>query len=171
MNGHKDLLRSFKNVIAMHGIAVVAIPGSQEGPPFAYTIGFTDIGLPEVFVMGLPASSVAGPFNEYYADIKSGKVIPGAGQTPDYYNMPLAIIDADSEKLVGKFTCQCEFYYEGSGKTPKYVQWVVCDKAGLLPWQKGFDEEYMGKRQVVMGAPPKPKTVLRVVKNNGVLDA
>lgn len=48
-----------RTIIAEHGWAVQGVHATETAPPFSYTVGLTDAGLPELIIIGLP-TNVAG---------------------------------------------------------------------------------------------------------------
>lgn len=136
----KDMLKS---MIEQMGIAVLGIPGDDgNGPTLCYTVGMTDIGFPEVIVIGLPIPLAQQFINIYHAQLLSGDKKPGELLIEDYFNCPIQVINADEE--AGEvFAHKVAEYYEGSGAKPKYVQWVLSDRMGKFEWEKGYDKVNM----------------------------
>lgn len=125
--------------IARAGFSTIMVP-HPEGA-FAYTVGFTELGHPEIFVSGL------GPvahqlFWDMYHQIKQGKRYEAGSVDLDLATLPTAFRTLRDEAAV-EFCCQALFFYEDTGKHPAFLQLVMPDKEGLLPWQEGYDAKLM----------------------------
>lgn len=145
---------SIAESISQFGVAVMCVFASEDAPGFAYTCGLTDLGHPEVIMFGLRPEHSHPFLNAYYEMIKVGRINPGVGIISQMFTLPLALITAPEENA-GQFAIQCEAYYRNRGRKPKYMQAVMSDKNGLLPWQAGFDHVYMDRRQPVLNENPE----------------
>lgn len=135
MNVHEQIAGD----IAKSGFSTVMVP-HPEGS-FAYTVGFTELGHPEIFVSGL------GPvahqlFWDMFRAVKEGKRYDAGEINTDLASLPTAFRTLRPEAAV-EFCCQALYFYEDSGKHPTFLQLVMPDKEGLLPWQAGYDSELM----------------------------
>ncbi|WP_099020827.1 DUF4262 domain-containing protein [Mycolicibacterium palauense] len=54
-----------RRLIDTHGWAVIGVfpTSAEDGPPFSYTVGLTDRGLPELAIYGLPPHTAHGVLN------------------------------------------------------------------------------------------------------------
>jgi hypothetical protein len=130
---------SIASDIAKCGFSTVMVP-SLEGA-FAYTIGFTELGHPEIFVSGL------GPmahqlFWDMYRAVKEGTRYEAGEINTTLATLPTAFRTLRPE-AADEFCCQALYFYEDTGKTPAFLQLILPDKKGLLPWQAGYDSELM----------------------------
>lgn len=137
-------LKETKRMIEEMGIAVLGVGSDGTSIPYIYTIGFTNLGMPEVIVMaGIDPSMIVRLFNMYHAELLAGTKQPGPGVIDDYFNLPVAVIECDER--VDEYTVQCAAYYElieEDKLKPKFVQWVLSDRNGKFPWNGDFTSHF-----------------------------
>lgn len=148
-------LESTKKMIEEMGIAVIGVASDGQGSiPFIYTIGFTNLGMPEVIIVaGIDPRMVTHFFNIYHAELLAGSKKAGPCIIDDYFNLPIAVIDCDER--VDEYTVQCAAYYEiveEDKLKPKFVQWVLSDRHGKFPWNGDFTAHF---GQEILGAAPQ----------------
>jgi len=115
------------------GWFVQAVGGDRHHPPFAYTVGLTDYGHPELLVNGLPQerarsllNSVAHNVLFHRGPFDPGQVIVGTGgPTIEVVDLP--------EPTAHLFTA-VNLY----GPTIRAQQLVYADDRGNWPWDVGF---------------------------------
>jgi hypothetical protein len=132
-------------MIAKHGFQMIGVFGTEDEPqpPFTYTIGLYPSHGYEIIIVG-SNPRIAGWFiTEIYKKLKSGEQINCDVPYTDLINVPYAFKQAN-EKARG-YVCQADRYY--NTEVP-VLQLVVADEAGKLPWEEGYDIEYMGPRQI-----------------------
>ena len=141
--------------IAAHGWTVIAVFPTPEdpGPSFAYTVGLSGKGLPEVAIYGLPGQVAHSLLNE----VARRMVESGVGlQTGDRIEgvlvdeVPLVAVsmtDARDLNLVR----------ECYGAVAAAVQVVWPDSDGVLPWEEGA--RISDAEQPVRGRPPAARPV------------
>lgn len=146
-------LKNIGTTIENSGIAILGIgPGDDGTPSFTYTVGFTDIGLPEVICFGLDPMMLASFFNRYHAELLAMTKPSGPCVIADYFNMPFTVIDVDPIKAEDYLTQAIAYYEvvkEGALK-PTFVQWVLPDRNGVFPWSA----KHVGFNQPVLGSAP-----------------
>lgn len=135
------------------GLHLFGIFGSEDSPPFTYTIGFAAHGLPEVIVFGLDMRMVAPFLNRYYDEIVNQKTRdagPAVIQGEDWFNLPMSVINCERDR-VEDYAVQAFAFAEDMGwKKPEFVQWIWPDTNGKLPWQSGYEKEKFSKVQPVL---------------------
>lgn len=144
-------LQATKQMIEEMGIAVIGVGSDGNGSiPYIYTIGFTNLGLPEVIVAAGIDPRLVTPFlNIYHAELLAGSKQPGPGMIEGYFNLPIAVIECDDR--VKEYTVQAEAYYEiveDDKLKPKFVQWVLSDRYGKFPWNGDFTAHF---GQILLG--------------------
>lgn len=146
-------LQDTKQMIEEMGIAVIGVFSDGTSVPFMYTIGFTNLGFPEVIISGGVDQQMFTHFlNMYHAELLAGSKKPGAGIIDDYITIPMAVIECDDR--VNEYTVQCAAYYEiveEDKLKPKFVQWVLPDRHGKFPWNGDFTNHF---GQDIMGPAP-----------------
>lgn len=106
----------------------------DEGIPFAYTVGLSTLGFPEVITYGMPRESAHACLNDIGMMVRQGRPpAVGAALTGFFcgsvgYLLPVA----DTSDLV---TAR-EVYPDVEA-----VQLVWPDGRGMLPWQRGYDHD------------------------------
>jgi hypothetical protein len=148
--------------IAAHGWTVIAVfptPG-EPGPSFAYTVGLSVRGLPELAVYGLPGRVAQSLLNEVArrmvasgVGLQTGERVEGV-LVDDVALVAVEMSDARELNLVR------EMY----GAVASAVQLVWPDVDGLLPWEGDAHdegEEGGGLQQPVRGASPAARSVYR----------
>jgi hypothetical protein len=126
--------------IARVGFSTIGV-GDPNGN-FAYTVGFTELGHPEILVCGLRLDNCHGLMWEIFHKVKAGEKFVAGQVATDIGNLPVAFRYLP-DIAANDFCCQALFHYEGSAKTPTFLQMVIPDNNGLLPWQEGYDHEFM----------------------------
>lgn len=127
-----------------HHIVMATNDGARS---FAYTIGLTSQGLPEIIVFGMPQQYAAYFLNEIARIMREqGEPADGAANT-DLGAVPIAfktVLPGRAEE----FAFQAVYYYDEKPIKPRFKQMVMADRAGKLPWEEGYDLAYMGKFQL-----------------------
>lgn len=146
--------------IAANGWTVVAVFATVDHPrpSFAYTVGLSERGLPELSVYGLPGRVAHSLLNEVARRMVESERAPQTGEriegvlVDDVALVAVAMTDARELNLVR------EIY----GSVAAAVQVVWPDADGLLPWEHGTqvgDDE-----QPVRGTPPEARPVYRATR-------
>lgn len=151
-----DILAGMVSTIAEKGVVVHAIDGQGEGPSFAYTTGLTEMGLPEVFMIGLPVQHAANGVYSYFQQIKDGSLDPELRTIESLFNLPLAKVDVSRVDAIKGLSDLCGFttgYYAPKGVEVKWQQLVMCDPEGFMPWEPGFNHDLMDDSQPLFGVP------------------
>lgn len=129
-----------KELIAKHGLAVMGIFASPEGPSFTYTIGLTETyDHPEIIVFGIDTRIASIVLNHIAEEIKGGRKFTEGDVTDDFANYPVAFKSITTGQAAG-YVHQSTFHYEGAPKQPTYLQLVLTDVAGKFPWDQGYAE-------------------------------
>jgi hypothetical protein len=139
------------NLIRRHGWhSLCVIPDADEPDvPWEYTIGLTEIGLPELILFGMPYRQshpvLHGAVEQMQAhgrpadDWRSQGVI--LGFEVSFRALPAFVLT--------EFACQAAYYYEGSPYTVDVMQVVWPDKAGLFPWDAGCNADYARRQSQI----------------------
>lgn len=124
------------------GLAIqFAFPTEEgQGPRFAYTIGMTDIGHPELLVIGLPDELAGLVFNQVHDELRTGQRSGTELVIEKILSVPLQVHATDPGKS-STYTIQGDEYYRIRGLKPVYSQLIWPDPAGVYPHQDGFDED------------------------------
>lgn len=139
--------------IAKHGVHIMYVYPSETTPAFAYTIGLTTYGLPELIVFALRVEQ-AHPILQVLAEmgrLDPENLNPGVLKA-GIMNIDTLLIDTDYDKA-SEWAIQAFHYFE-----PEYSvsvrQIVLPDEAGLYPWHEGYNANF---NQPVLGEPVEPQ--------------
>jgi len=130
--------------IARVGFTTIAVPDPKG--VFAYTVGFTELDHPEILICGLRLENCHGILWAIFQKIQAGETFV-AGQTDSSIgNFPVGFRYLP-DSAANDFCCQALFHYERSKKTPTFLQMVIPDNNGRLPWDKGYDHKFMAAQR------------------------
>jgi Domain of unknown function (DUF4262) len=139
-----DYLKHMRYLISCYGWAVQGVERDRIHPPWAYTVGLTPNGRPELVVTGLPLARATRLLNDVASHVLHAAA-PRPGEQIPLRGGP--IIEAvEIAEPTAHLMIASEFY--GSGI--RGLQLVHADDRGRWPWQVG----YRGVRggQPVLGA-------------------
>jgi hypothetical protein len=134
--------------IGRSGFATLAV-FDPEGD-FAYTVGFTDCGHPEILISGLKGDICHRLFWDMYREIKAGKRYDTGAVDTDLASLP-TVFRPLRDDAAKEFCCQALFWYEDKPVQPTFLQLVMPDPAGLFPWQAGYDRHAMRAQRHLWG--------------------
>jgi hypothetical protein len=137
----RDYLDHMLDLIARYGWAVQGVGRDGPHPPWAYTVGLTEAGHPELVVTGISASRATDLLN----DVASHAI---HAETPMKAGERVALIGGPTIELVemaatsARLVTAIDIY----GRGLRALQLVHADDRGHWPWEVG----YRG-RQTVLG--------------------
>jgi hypothetical protein len=142
---HAELLLRVHTAITEHGFFIQAVMGTGRKPGWAYTIGFLELGHPEVIVFGLDAQSASGALHLLHREIVAGRRRPlgvehaqRLGDGPDATCLLPVPASAWHDDACHFATAAA--YYEALGWEPQRleaVQLVWATPDGHFPWNRG----------------------------------
>jgi hypothetical protein len=148
-----DFFREQTEIIQQFGWAVVHVVPSEEDPagavPFAYTVGLTAAGHPELIIAGLPPDLGHQLLNEVAGRVHDEGARFGHGR-----RVSDVIVDQDLVILTGRPTGEL---WPGAalaryGRERLRLQQLVWpDPGNLFPWQEGYEPDEF--RQPLIDAP------------------
>jgi hypothetical protein len=127
-----DYLHYVSGVIAEHGWAVQGVERDRIHPPWAYTVGLTEHGEPELVVTGLPLRRAAVLLSDV-----AGHVMHAAAPRP---GEQIALRDGPLIEIVrvavpsAHLVMAVELYGPGL----RALQVVHADDRGHWPWETGY---------------------------------
>lgn len=117
--------------------------------PYAYTVGLTPSGRPELIVVNLSFSMMQVILSEMAVRTRAGDGLsPGDRHSRIVQDYDLAVVGPADDDSYPVHIARA--VYPGAGP-PVQVVWP--DAAGRFPWQAGYD---MNQRQPLLGPPPEP---------------
>jgi hypothetical protein len=127
-----DYLDFMRDLIGTHGWAVQAVQRDGIHPPWAYTVGLTAAGLPELVATGLPARRAQDLLNDVAAHVlHASPLVPGEQHALE--GGPLIEVVELTEPSAHLFVA-VEVY----GKGIRAQQIVHADERGHWPWDVGY---------------------------------
>jgi hypothetical protein len=109
----------------------------QDGTPYAYTLGLARRGLPELMVIGPNVVSCGAIVHAAgHRMIDNGP--PADGEVFDMQGNNFAIKTSAQPDMVRELA-SVAFHDNPALQPEQFVQLVIADLAGLMPWQEGFD--------------------------------
>ena len=139
----QDYLDHLREIIARHEWAVQGIERDRIHPPWAYTIGLTLHGRPELVVTGLPLLQATGLLNDAAANVLHVPM-PAPGEQMQLVGGPrIKFLE------IGEPTAHLVVAVELFGPRLRALQLVHADNRGRWPWER----EYQGVQggQPVLG--------------------
>lgn len=119
--------------IECHGWFVQAVQGGKRAAPFAYTVGLTELGLPELVVTGLPHYRAGPLINGMAAHWAHADGAPAHGTHVDSRSGGcLEVVDLPHPDA-HLFTATS--LYGRDGVTAQQLVWA--DARGRWPWERG----------------------------------
>jgi hypothetical protein len=140
-----DALARMASLVEEYGWAIQAVVGDRVHPPWAYTVGLTLRGLPELVVTGVRAPEARDVLNEFADSAVHHDEVLSPGQVlrcphgSEMEVVELAHPDAHLLTAVSLFP----------GTTLRALQLVWSDDRGHWPWDVGFRSRRGG--QPVLG--------------------
>ncbi len=135
-----DLDTVIMPLVRRNGWAVQGVEGRQ---PFAYTVGLTDCGLPELVVTGLPAAPAAGLLNDVARQVLHEDVLSCQRLPSTQGELQLLAVERPQEHLL---TATALY-----GDDVRGTQLVWPDDRGRYPWQVGWRSRSSGQRLLGRG--------------------
>ena len=128
-----------KSSIQDFGFATLAIHDHDSHTTFTYSVGFTDLGHSEVLIYGLRQELAHQFLWTLYNAIKSGKTFETDVPYDELANLP-TVFKHMTGSNIREYCVQGVQWY---GKTVDYMQMVLPDKDGKMPWETGYDAHLM----------------------------
>jgi Domain of unknown function (DUF4262) len=127
-NGFARIARKIVSDIDRYGRSVIGV-GSDDAPPFAYTIGNCLVGLPELLVLGMADNDLLNRLSEMMIDrghgFDDGELVSLGGLHP------VKVINATSEAVKDEYTFQVANFTERDDYD--VLQIVIPDRNGRFP--------------------------------------
>src|SRR5579863_8451147 len=127
-----DVLEHTRGLIACHGWAVTGVERNRIRPPWAYTVGLTESGRPELVVTGMPLVRATQLLNDVAAHVLHADA-PVPGERVPLIGGPLIEIVEVAEPSAHLLVA-----VELFGPGVRALQLVHADDRGHWPWEVGF---------------------------------
>jgi hypothetical protein len=145
MKDRKAVEAEFDAMIAKYGWAVQGVFGSDNSPPFSYTVGLSAKGYPEIIMFGLPMEIAHRFLNDM------GRRFTNSG---------VPALDTDLDDVAEGFPARLvpaprseadQYMYAVLHRFPDYtaLQLVWPDKNRRWPWDSGFEPSLVKQQPVL----------------------
>lgn len=147
-----DYLSDMRDIITHYGWAIQGVERDRIRPPWAYTVGLTARGKPELAVTGLPVGRAAALLNDVAAHVAHAPV-PAPGLRVQLIDGPLIEFVKVSEP-----SAHLKIAVEIYGPGVRALQVVHADDRGHWPWDRGYrgvrgGQPVLGERSINAGRP------------------
>jgi Domain of unknown function (DUF4262) len=129
---YEDYLVQVHETVEDFGWAVQAVQCGGVHPPWAYTVGLTEAGCPELVVTGMPATKAAALLNGVAGHVVHAAP-PQPGEQIQLSEGPLVEIVQVTEPAAHLLVAS-QFY----GRRIRALQLVHADYRGHWPWESGY---------------------------------
>jgi hypothetical protein len=144
-----------RDLIACYGWAVQGVERDRIHPPWAYTVGLTRGGRPELVVTGLPLGRATDLLNDVASHVLHAAA-PRPGEQVPLRGGPVIEIVAVAEPAAHLVTA-VEFY----GPEIRALQLVHADDRGHWPWEVGYRGVRGGQPVLGVRTPPRASAAPR----------
>jgi hypothetical protein len=127
-----DYLEHLRDLIARYGWAVQGVERDRIHPPWAYTVGLTPHGRPELVVTGLPLGRANGLLNDVASHVLHATAPRPGEQIPLRGGPVIEIVEV--AEPAAHLVIGTEFY----GPRIRALQLVHADDRGHWPWEVGY---------------------------------
>jgi hypothetical protein len=150
MRSRKEILARARANVERYGFHVIKVFADEEGPAFAYTVGFAvTYDHPEVVVTGVEHELAHAMLAAVAYEIAHGsKFTAGSHSSEILENIEVTFID-----VVPEFFRELRIAQEFDGERFAALQCVWPDRAGRYPWdvRSGMAQQ---EQQPLFGSPP-----------------
>jgi hypothetical protein len=141
--------------------AIDADTGKRDYTSFMYTIGLSQVGVPELIAFGaLPPEMFDKMATAYVSQVMAGEIPNNEPfEVTSWFaeDLPVYLVPVDREKLDQVAVQMADLHYEGTMfENVNFVQVVFQDENRCYPWQEGYTGSDDGWQQPVFGTPIKP---------------
>jgi Domain of unknown function (DUF4262) len=147
-----DYLDHMRHLVDLHGWAVQGVERSGDRPPWAYTVGLTPHGKPELCVTGLPVRRAACLLNDIAGHVLLAAP-PRPGEQIALHGGPVIEI-VEVTVPTAHLAMAIEFY----GPQVRALQVVHADDRGHWPWDVGYRGVRGGQPVLGRRSPPPAGT-------------
>ena len=135
--------RSFVANIREHGWFRTAVSADDEEPSFSFTTGFwKNAHQHELLIFGMRGEIVHDIFWDLFRDAQNGKSFATGRRTGDVFGNAPAYLFRIAERHYRNYLGWSCWFYRGIDFPCLQIVWP--DRAGLFPWQAGFEHEFEG---------------------------
>jgi hypothetical protein len=133
--------RSFVGGIRQHGWFDTAATAEEGKPGFSFTTGFAlSTGQPELIIFSTDSEVAHEMFWVLFRRAKSGRPLPIGQRTADVFSNLPAYAFLVAQRHHANYLGWSRWFYRGDEFNCLQIVWP--DRAGLFPWEQGFDDVF-----------------------------
>lgn len=133
----EDYIAKLDAIIEKHGYAVQSV---MDNPSMSYTVGLTDLCLPELVMVGVPIPSMQAIINEAVARMQSTQPFAPGQLQSELANLPLRIDAVHISQVLGRLYMLIGYEKRRQRQVTelKVLQLVWPDQDGRYPDDSGY---------------------------------
>ncbi|MCD2322959.1 DUF4262 domain-containing protein [Sphingomonas sp. IC-56] len=136
---HAEL--SFVDNIRRHGWLRTAALAEPEKPGFSYTTGFAvNTGQPELMIFSTADAVAHEMFWVLFRRAKAGQPLPLGRRTDAFFSNLPAYAFPVAPRHYADYLGWSRWFYRGDSFGCLQIVWP--DRAGIFPWEAGFDQHF-----------------------------
>ena len=133
--------RSFVDNIRKYGWLRTAALAEEGKPGFSFTTGFTvSTGQPELMIFSTPDDVAHEMFWVLFRRAQTGKPLPIGKRTNDFFSNLPAYAFPIAKPHFADYLGWSRWFYRGDEFSCLQIVWP--DRAGVFPWEAGFDDGF-----------------------------
>lgn len=133
--------RDFVDNVRKHGWFNTSVSGDEQGPGFSHSTGYwLTTKQPEVVIFGLPSKTAHDIFWDLFRDARDGHPLKLSTRTDRVFGNLPAYVFPVAKRFYTEYLGSSLWFY-GKDDFP-CLQIVWPDRAGLFPWEIGFDPAF-----------------------------
>ncbi len=140
------------DLISKFGWVVQGVGGSETSPPFLYSVGLCQLGLPEIIVVGaFPPNLVKKLINNVGNKMKTSGAFVDWSRSIEITKMFSVVFRELSAEAA---TEHCRMVAEFFGTGRKVLQLILPDKDGKFPWDNDCEWKFQAEGLPISYATP-----------------
>lgn len=133
--------RPFVAKVREHGWFRTGILSDSEGPGYSFTTGFwLSVAQPELIMFSTKANIAHEVLWNLFRDAKAGHPLPVGTRTDRVFANLSAYAFPVAKRFYADYLGWSRWFYGGVGFPCLQLVWP--DRAGIFPWEKGFDPAF-----------------------------
>lgn len=135
--------QSFVAQIREHGWFRTSVLAEEDLPGFSYTTGFAlNAGAPELIIFSMKIEVAHDVLWDLFRDVQAGRPLPCGVRTDAVFaNLPAYVFPV-ARKHYAEHLGWSLWFYGGNDFDCWQIVWP--DRAGVFPWEDGFDVAFAG---------------------------
>lgn len=137
--------QSFVAMLREHGWFRTGVHADGDGPGFSYSTGFwVTLRQPEIIIFDLRDDIVHEVLWDLFRSAEAGEVLPVGQPTDRVFGNLAAYVFPVAKRHYANHLGWSRWFYAGDDFPCQQIVWP--DRAGLFPWEAGFDPTFANKQ-------------------------